>query len=91
MKYGAQEIKELTGKRTRAEGESAFYATLVQRQWRCGERAYRVAGYDRRKDLVHFTATWVVAGDGVGHSRLGLPLRLAAEGNGDLAAAKVLH
>lgn len=91
MKYSASELKQLTGKATRAQGETALYNALETRQWRRGERQYTVAGYDRRKDLVHFTATWPAPGGGVGHSRVGLALRLAVEGDGDLAQASVLH
>lgn len=91
MKYDAKEIKTLTGKRTRAEGESALYASLEKRQWRCGERVYGLAGYDRRRDVVHFTATWPAPGGGACHSRLGLPLRAAIESDGSLTGASVLH
>jgi hypothetical protein len=91
MKYGASEIRKLTGKPTRAAAETALYASLEGRQWKRGERVYGLSGYDRRKGLVHFTATWPVEGGGVGHSRVGLALRLAVEGNGDLAQASILH
>lgn len=91
MKYDAKEIKTLTGKRTRAEGETALYQSLEQRQWRYGDRAYGLAGYDRRRDIVHFTSTWAAPGGGAGHSRLGLPLRAAIESDGNLAGASVLH
>lgn len=50
-----------------------------------------IAGYDRRKHLVHFTTNWAVAGGGIGHSRLGLPLQPAVESDGELAAATILH
>lgn len=91
MKYTAKELKQITGKPTRAEGETFLYNELGQRAWRFGARSYNVAGYDRCRDLVHFTATWAAEGGGVGHSRLGLSLRSAVEGNGDLAQAIVLH
>lgn len=91
MKYKASEIKRLTGETTRAAAETALYRTLEARAWHRGEVAYGVAGYDRLKDLVHFTATWAVVGVGVCHSRVGLALRLAVEGCGDLSKATVLH
>ena len=91
MKYTATEIKALTGKKTRMEAETALYATLDSREWHRDGRVYRPAGYARSRDLVHFTATWAVEGGGVGHSRVGIPLRLAVEGNGDLTAAQILH
>ena len=91
MKYSASELKKLTGKATRATAESALYAALESRQWHRGGQQYQVAGYDRRKDLVHFTATWARDGGGAFHRRVGVPLRLAVEGNGDLEGAVVLH
>jgi hypothetical protein len=91
MKLSAAEIKTMTGCTTRALSESALYARLEAQNWFRGNRSYRPAGFDRQKDLVHFTATWSVAGGGVGHSRLGFPLKLALECGGDLAQSPVLH
>jgi len=91
MKLSAEQIKQMTGCRTRALGESALYARLEAQNWFRGDRVYRAAGLDRRKDLVHFTATWAVEGGGVGHSRVGLPMKLALECGGDLADASILH
>lgn len=91
MKLSAAQIKEMTGAKTRALGESALYAQLEAQTWFRGDRAYRTAGFDRRKDLVHFTATWAAEGGGVGHSRLGMPMKLALECAGNLANATVLH
>lgn len=91
MRLSAAEIKTMTGCKTRALGESALYTRLESQSWFRGERVYRAAGFDRRKDLVHFTATWAVEGGGVGHSRVGMPLKLALECDGNLAQAVVLH
>lgn len=91
MKLSAALIKEMTGCRTRALGETALYARLEAQNWFRGDRVYRTAGFDRRRGLVHFTATWAVEGGGVGHSRLGMPMKLALECSGDLAHAIVLH
>lgn len=91
MKYTAQELKALTGKRTRAEGETALYNAFAHRVFKLGDRVYTLAGFDRNKNLVHFTAWWPGPSGGAVHSRLGLPLRLAVEGNGDLQRATVLH
>lgn len=91
MKLSAAQIKQMTGCRTRALGESALYTRLEAQSWFRGDRVYRAAGFDRRKDLVHFTATWAVEGGGVGHSRVGLPMKLALECGGDLANASILH
>lgn len=90
MKLSAAKIKTLTGCKTRTLGESALYARLEKQTWFRGDRGYRPAGFDRRKDLVHFTSTWAAQGGGAGHSRLGLPLKLALECNGDLAQASVI-
>lgn len=90
MKMSAAEIKSMTGCATRAQGENALYARLEAQTWFRGDRVYNTAGFDRRKGLVHFTAWWAAEG-GVGHSRLGMPLKLALECRGDLAQATVLH
>jgi hypothetical protein len=91
MKLSAAEIKTMTGSTTRAQGETVLYQRLEEQNWFCGDRVYRTAGFDRRKNLVHFSATWPVEGGGVGHSRLGMPLKLALECDGDLARATILH
>jgi hypothetical protein len=90
MKLTAKEIKQLTGAKTRFEGETALYKQLEDRQWTLSGRTYKVAGYDRRKDLVHFTSTWAVEG-GAGHSRVGVPLKQAIDPRTDLIGVTVLH
>lgn len=90
MKLSAKKIRARTGCKTRAVGESALYTRLEGQSWFRGDRIYRIAGVDRRNDLVHFTATWAVESGGVGHSRLGLPLKLALECRGDLAQSSEL-
>jgi hypothetical protein len=90
MKLSAAEIKKMTGAVTRAHGETVLYQRLEGQEWFRGDRVYRTAGFDRRKSLVHFTATWSAEGGGVGHSRLGMPLKLALDCGGDLAQATVL-
>lgn len=91
MKMSAADIKALTGCATRARGENVLYARLEAQNWFRGNRVYRTAGFDRRKGLVHFTATWPIEDGGAGHSRLGMPLKLALDCQGDLAQAIVLH
>jgi hypothetical protein len=91
MNLSASVIKKMTGCKTRALGESALYTRLEAQSWFRGHRVYHIAGFDRSKGLVHFTATWPVEGCGVGHSRIGMPLKLALECGGDLAQAIVLH
>lgn len=91
MKLSAAEIKKMTGCATRSLGETALYSRLEAQNWFRGDRVYRTAGFDRRNDRVHFTATWSVEGGGVGHSRLGMPMKLAIACDGDLAQASVLH
>lgn len=91
MKLSAAEIKKMTGCKTRALGESALYARLEAQSWFRGDRVYRTAGFDRPRNIVHFTATWAREGGGAYHSRVGLPLKLALECGGDLIQATVLH
>lgn len=73
----AKEIKALTGARTRTQGETILYNQLASRQWFYGGRKAECAGYDRRKDRVHFTVTWAAEAGAVGHRRVGLPLNTA--------------
>jgi len=91
MKLSAAEIKDMTGCATRAHGETALYASLETKSWHRGDRIYKTAGYDRTRDLVHFTATWSADNGGVGHSRLALSLKTALKCTGDSAQATVLH
>ena len=91
MKLSAVEIKKMTGCATRALGETALYSRLEAQNWFRDNRVYQTAGFDRRNDRVHFTATWSVDGGGIGHSRLDMPMKLALECGGDLAQASVLH
>lgn len=90
MKLTAKEIKQMTGAKTRFEGETILYKALETREWTLFDRVYKVAGYDRRKDLVHFTSTWAVEG-GAGHSRVGLSLKQAMDPRPDLIGVTVLH
>jgi hypothetical protein len=90
MKLSAAVIKKMTGC-ARSQGETALFSRLEAQNWFRGDRVYRAAGFDRRNDLVHFTATWSVEGGGVGHSRLGVPMQLAFSCDGDLAQASLLH
>lgn len=87
----AKEIKALTGAKSKMEGINILYAALEKKQWTRNNRTYTVAGYDYRKDHVHFTCTWSVEG-GAGHSRVEIPLADAVSSkNGDLCLANVLH
>ncbi len=86
----ASEIKRLSGAKSKAAGASILYAQLEQKTWERNGRTYSLAGYDQRKDLVHFTATWSIEG-GVGHRRVGIALADALGSiTGDLSAAIVL-
>lgn len=86
----ATAVRALTGAATKAEGLRVLYARLEARAgWMLNGRGYRLAGYDRGRDRVHFTATWS-AGEqgGIGHSRVCLPLGEAlARNDGDLTGA----
>lgn len=88
----ASEIKALTGARRRAVGEDILYRQLAARTWMLNGHAAHCAGYDRRKDLVHFCATWGEAPGVVGHRRVGLSLGEALSNEtGILDAATILH
>lgn len=92
MAYTAAEVKQLTEATTKAQGLSVLYAALEKRQWQRNGRTYGLAGFDRSKDLVHFTATWSDGRNGVGHSRVALSMQSAVENDtGDLSSAIILH
>jgi len=87
----ARDIKALTGARTKMAGIAILYRRLGDKTWTRGGRAYQLAGYDARKDLVHFTATWAVPG-GAAHRRVAISLAEAlASDSGDLEHALILH
>lgn len=91
MKFSAAKLNTMTRCKPRALGESALYAQLQAQNWFRGDRSYRPASFDRRKDLIHFTETWSIAGRGICHSRLDIFLKLALECGGDLAHSTVLN
>lgn len=92
MSISAKEVKSLTGASTKIAGLNTLYFQLEQRKWHRFGREYATAGYDSRKDLVHFTATWAAEGGGVGHSRVAVSMTVAINSkDGDLATAVVLH
>lgn len=74
-------IKALTGAKTRTEGESLLYKRLESLNWELNGREAKMAGYDRKKDLLHFTSTWSIEG-GCGHRRVGISLETAVKMNG---------
>jgi hypothetical protein len=74
----ASEARQATGAKTLREAVDVLYRQLEARDWTYQGRQARTAGYDRRRDLVHFTCTWSVPG-GAGHRRLGLSLRRAID------------
>jgi hypothetical protein len=78
-KFSAQEIKKLTGAKTRMQGEFILYSQLEGKEWFLDGRVCNVAGYDRRKDLVHFTSTWTHEPGIAGHRRVGVPLKIALD------------
>jgi hypothetical protein len=85
-----REIKLLTGAKSRLEGINLLYEQLGQKQWFRAGKAFELAGFDDKKNLVHFTSTWALDGGGVGHTRIGLPLESSLQSNGDLAQACVI-
>lgn len=98
MTVSAKEVRARSGERTKAAGLYALYQVVEKRPvaWSrvCagGVRVYSVTGYDRRRDLVHFSSWWKTEGGGaVGHSRVGLPLLDALSNEtGDLSNAQIL-
>lgn len=93
----AKEIKALTGAKTKAQGINLLYQGVCTKfaTWKrfcCGaDREYFPAGYDSKRDLVHFTSWWRTPDGSAGHSRIGLPLKDAlASQTGDLSNAVIL-
>lgn len=84
----AKEIKRLTGAKTKTLGINILYAGFEKRSWHRNGREYHVAGYDCRKDFLHFTACWSLEGGGAGWSRVLLPLKdVILNADGDLSNA----
>jgi len=91
MSISAKEVKTLTGAKYKMQGETILYNRLEGRSWQFGGRVYELAGYDRGKDLVHFTTTWSVSPGTVGHKRIGIPLLVAlALESGDIKDPTIL-
>lgn len=88
----AKDIKALTGAKLLWQGVQILCKQIEQKtHWNRDGQTYRFAGYERRKDRVHFTATWGEP-QGVRHSRVAIPLKEAVESkDGDLSRAFVLH
>lgn len=93
----AKEVKDLTGAKLKVQGINILYQQICTKftAWKrfcCGaDREYTPVGYDRKRDLVHFTSWWPGPDGSVGHSHVGLPLKDALESNnGDLSQAVVL-
>ena len=92
MAYSAAEVKKITGAKTKSEALRLLYKGLEGRQWQGNGRAYGLAGYDPKKDRVHFTATWSAGPNTAGHSRVELSMQAAVENaTGDLSDAVILH
>lgn len=93
----AKEVRDLTGAKLKVQGINILYQQICTKfpAWKrfcCGaDREYTPTGYDKKRDLVHFTSWWSGPGGLVGHSRVGLPLKDALESaTGDLERAVVL-
>lgn len=86
----ATEIKALSGKKNLIAGIDVLCKRIEAKEWKREGRVYRFAGYDRRKDTVHFTCTWSVPG-GAAHRRVGITMHQALDStDGDLGRAWVL-
>lgn len=87
----ATQVKALTGAKYKAQGIAILCKRIEAVTWSRNGREYRFAGYDNKKDLVHFTCTWSVPG-GAGHSRVAISMEEALKPTaGDLTGALVLH
>ena len=88
----AKEIKALTGATALWQGVNILCQQIEEKtHWNRNGQTYRFAGYEHRKDRVHFTATWS-APQGVRHSRVAISMKDAIESkDGSLANAFVLH
>lgn len=87
----ANEVKALTGSKHLWQGIQILCKQVEQKtHWNRDGQTYRFAGYEHRKDRVHFTATWA-APQGVRHSRVAISMKEALDSkNGDLSQALVL-
>lgn len=87
----AKDIKALTGAKVLWQGVQILCEQIEQKtHWHREGQTYRFAGYQRRKDQVHFTATWI-APRGVRHTRVAISMKEAIESkDANLAHATVL-
>lgn len=87
----AKEIKALTGAPTLWQGVAILCAQIEQKtHWTRDGQTYRYAGYEHRKDRVHFTATWETP-RGVRHCRVAISMKEAIDSKeGNLTQATVL-
>lgn len=88
----ANEVKALTGAKLLWEGVNILCEQIEQKtHWNRDGQSYSFAGYEHRKDRVHFTATWA-APQGVRHSRVAISMKEAIESkDGNLVKALILH
>ncbi len=87
----AKEVKALTGAKLLWEGVNILCEQIKQKtHWNRDGRSYIFAGYEHRKDRVHFTATWSVPG-GAAHRRVAISMKEAVESkDGNLERALIL-
>lgn len=87
----AKEVKALTGAKLLWQGVQILCHQIKQKShWNRDGQTYRYAGYEHRKDRVHFTATWC-APRGVRHCRVAISMKEALESkDGSLARALIL-
>jgi len=75
----AKELKLLTGEKTKLAAISCLYKRLEGRTWKRDGLDARLAGYDDRKNLIHFCQTKSIGDGGVWHSRIGVSLENAID------------
>lgn len=75
----AKELKLLTGAKTKQQAINILYARLERRTWSRNGITVSLAGYDMKKDKVHFTETRSLDGGGIFHTRHYLTLEEAID------------
>lgn len=66
----AKEMKLLTGAKTKLAAIGILYARLEKRNWSYAGIPARIAGYDYKKNLVHFTQTESAGENSCWHRRV---------------------
>lgn len=88
----AKEIKALSGAKSLWTGIQVLYKQLENRTWEINGRPCSVAGFDYKKDRLHFTSTWSLPEGGCGHRRVCTTLKEALDNkDGIIRKYLILH